>query len=56
MINWSNLSFSAAARLIVRIAYKVGWDRALEIAKKEMGEDAEEAIRLAFKYDSGRRW
>lgn len=55
MINWSNLSFAAAARQICRLAYKYGWDRACEIAKKELGEDADEAIRLAFKWDAQHR-
>lgn len=55
-INWDNLTFEQAGHVILKLAFKVGWERACAIAKAEMGEDAEEAIRLAFVYEARLRY
>lgn len=56
MINWSNLTIERCAAVLLKIAYRYGWDRAEAIAQKELGEDAEEALRLAHIWEQRRRY
>jgi hypothetical protein len=56
MINWANLTIERAAAVVLGLAHKLGWDRAEEIARKELGEDADEALRLAYTWEARRRY
>lgn len=55
-INWNNLTEVQAARLVGKLARRYGWERAAEIARKELeADEVDDILRQAHAWLDGLR-
>lgn len=55
-INWNNLTETQAVRLVGKLARKIGWTRAAEIARKELEpSEVDDILRKAHAWLDGLR-